>query len=90
MPQEKEKKETSASDQTVRPRPMWQRLVYPLFGMVLSILGVILWLTPVVPGWPLFFIGVPLMFCFHPRLELWGHKKIHAIGQSLKARFKRK
>jgi uncharacterized membrane protein YbaN (DUF454 family) len=89
-PKDKEKKDSFDENQSVRPRPLWQRLLYPFIGFILVILGVILWLMPVVPGFPLFIIGVPLLFCFHPRIELWSRRKLHAIGQSLKNTFKRK
>jgi uncharacterized membrane protein YbaN (DUF454 family) len=90
MPHNKEEKDICTSDQTLRPRPLWQRLVYPFVGIVLIILGIILWITPVVPGFPLIIIGVPLLFCFNPRFELWGRRKMHAVRQSLMNKFKRK
>jgi uncharacterized membrane protein YbaN (DUF454 family) len=90
MQQAEEKKEIDTSDQPVRPRPLWQRLIYPFIGFILIILGIILWLTPVVMGFPLIIIGLPLLFCFHPRLELWGRQKRHVIRQSLMKNFKRK
>jgi hypothetical protein len=90
MPKNKELNDNSTSDQTLRPRPIWQRLIYPFAGIILIILGIVLWITPVVMGFPLIIIGVPLVLCFHPRLELWGRKKIKAIHQSLKSKFKHK
>jgi SAM-dependent methyltransferase len=57
--------------------------------MVLIILGIILWLTPVVMGFPLIIIGVPLLFCFHPRLELWFRRKMHAARLAVMNKVKR-
>jgi uncharacterized membrane protein YbaN (DUF454 family) len=90
MPNDKEEKECFNENQSGRPRPLWQRLLYPIIGFILIILGIILWIMPVVPGFPLIIIGLPLLFCFHSRLEHWIRKKMHTVGQSLKNTFKRK
>jgi SAM-dependent methyltransferase len=57
--------------------------------MILIILGIILWLTPVVMGFPLIIIGMPLLFCFHPRLELWFRRKMHAVRLAIMNKVKR-
>jgi hypothetical protein len=87
MSKNKDKKENSLC---IRSRPLWQRLLYPFVGIVLICLGILLWLTPVVMGWPLFFIGVPLLFCIHPRLELWGRRKTRQMKLAIGKKFKRK
>ena len=86
----KEKKENLTPEPYLRPRPLWQRLIYPFVGIILILLGIILWLTPVVMGFPLIIIGVPLVFCFHPRLELWGRRRIRMMWVKLRKKIKRK
>jgi hypothetical protein len=90
MQQDKEKKEDCTSDLCLKPRPLWQRVVYPFIGMVLVILGIILWIMPVVMGFPLIIMGVPFLFCFNPRLELWIRRKMHTIRLSLMNKIKHK
>jgi SAM-dependent methyltransferase len=80
---------SGAPQQRLRPRPLWQRLLYPFIGAILIILGIILWITPVVPGFPLIIIGVPLLFCFHSRLELWFRRKMHAVRLAIMNKVKR-
>jgi len=50
-------------------RPLWQRIVYPLSGLVLVAVGMIGWLLPVIPGFPLVPLGIPLLFAFSQRWE---------------------
>lgn len=90
MPNNKEQKDCFTKNQPVRPRPLWQRLFYPIIGFILIIIGISLWIMPVIPGFPLIIIGLPLLFCFHSRLERWMRNEMHTIGQSLKNTFKRK
>ncbi|MDO8303257.1 MAG: hypothetical protein Q7T18_08445 [Sedimentisphaerales bacterium] len=79
----KTKNELCTTEQCLRPRPLWQRLVYPLIGVILIILGIIGWLMPVVPGFPLIIIGIPWLACFHPRFELWVRRQMHRIGHAI-------
>lgn len=72
-----------------RWRPLWQRIAYPFAGIILIILGIIGWLLPIVPGFPLILIGVPLVACFHPKLEHAVRAKMRTIGQAIKRRFKK-
>ncbi|MBM4103428.1 MAG: methyltransferase domain-containing protein [Planctomycetes bacterium] len=81
--------QSDSAQQPLRPRPLWQRLLYPFIGIILVILGIILWLTPVVMGFPLIIIGVPLLFCFHPRLELRFRRKMHTIRLMMMNKVKR-
>jgi uncharacterized membrane protein YbaN (DUF454 family) len=83
------KEAKKAPQQCPRPRPLWQRLLYPFIGAILIIVGIILWIMPVVMGFPLIIIGVPLLFCFHPRLELWIRRKMHAARQAIMNRIKK-
>ena len=47
------KNEITTTKQCLRVRPLWQRMVYPIIGGILIILGVIVWIMPVIPGFPL-------------------------------------
>jgi uncharacterized membrane protein YbaN (DUF454 family) len=90
MPMDKKTKENlTTEEQCLKPRPFWQRVIYPLVGMILIILGIILWIMPVVMGFPLIIIGVPLVCCFHPRLEQWVRRKMHTLHQAIKNKLKR-
>jgi uncharacterized membrane protein YbaN (DUF454 family) len=84
------KNQICTTSQCLRPRPLWQRLVYPLVGVVLVVVGVILWIMPVVPGFPLIIIGVLLCACLHPRLELWVRRQMHVIGHAIRQKVKHK
>jgi hypothetical protein len=77
------KNEICTTEQCLRPRPLWQRAVYPIIGIILIITGIIGWLTPVIPGFPLIIIGIPWLACFHPRFELWVRRQMHNIGQKI-------
>jgi uncharacterized membrane protein YbaN (DUF454 family) len=77
------KNEICTTQQCLRPRPLWQRLVYPMLGIILIIAGIIGWLTPVIPGFPLIIIGIPWLACFHPRFELWVRRQMHLIGHAI-------
>jgi uncharacterized membrane protein YbaN (DUF454 family) len=80
---------SDAPQQPLRPRPLWQRLLYPFLGAILIIVGIILWITPVVMGFPLIIIGVPLLFCFHPRLEHWIRSRMHAARLAIMNKIKK-
>lgn len=82
------KNQLATTEQCLRPRPWWQRLLYPLVGIILIILGIIGWLTPVIPGVPLIIIGIPWLACFHPRLELWVRRQMHRIGHAIKEKIR--
>ena len=67
----------------LRYRPLWQRLVYPIVGLILMAIGTIGWLVPIIPGFPLIIIGFPLLFCFHPRVELYVRSNMRRFGRYL-------
>jgi len=76
-----DKKARDAAGEYIRHRPLWQRIVYPVLGFILVILGIIGWVVPIVMGFPLIIIGIPLLFCFHPRLEWQVRGYLRRIGQ---------
>ncbi len=43
------------------------RLLTALAGVVLILLGLILWILPVVPGFGLVLVGLPMVMAVHPR-----------------------
>jgi uncharacterized membrane protein YbaN (DUF454 family) len=59
--------------QKVRPRPWWQRILFPLLGVVLVVAGIIFLFTPI-PLAVLAVIGFPFLFCFNPRIEKKARK----------------
>ena len=69
------------AEQGIRHRPLWQRVIYPVLGLILVILGIIGWVVPIVMGFPLIIIGLPLLFCFHPRLEWRMRGYLRRMGQ---------
>ncbi len=48
-------------------QPWPVRLALGMAGLLLIVVGIIGWLTPVVPGFPLIFVGLPMLFGVHPR-----------------------
>ncbi|MEO0652887.1 MAG: hypothetical protein AAFZ65_19590 [Planctomycetota bacterium] len=50
-------------------RPLWKRVVLPLVGALLVVAGLVLWLTPVLPGGFLTYLGIPLLFAASPQTE---------------------
>ena len=52
-------------------RPVWQRVVLPGVGVLCMLVGIIGVIAPVIPGWPLFIIGAPLLVAFSRRWERW-------------------
>lgn len=58
-------------------------------GLFLIVLGIVLGLTPIVPGFGLVFVGLPLVMSVHPRgrsvSARWG-RKLRAAGRLLRTR----
>ncbi|MBN2145162.1 MAG: hypothetical protein JW774_11110 [Candidatus Aureabacteria bacterium] len=50
-------------------RPLWKKILYPLIGIGLILMGIVGWIIPVIPGFPLIIIGVPLLFFFNRTYE---------------------
>jgi hypothetical protein len=90
MTETSNKNASTAKKLRLRFRPLWQRFAYPLIGIILIFLGIIGWLVPVVPGFPLIIIGLPLLFCFHPRLELRVRNYLQRLGRFLMNKIRRK
>jgi uncharacterized membrane protein YbaN (DUF454 family) len=59
--------------QKVPRRPWWQRIIFPLMGVVLVVAGIIFFFTPI-PLAVLAVVGFPFLFCFHPRVEKRARK----------------
>lgn len=89
MAEIKNKREAEDKEQ-LQYRPLWQRLVYPIVGLILIALGIIGWLVPIIPGFPLIIIGFPLLFCFHPRIELFVRRNMRRFGHYLMKLIRRK
>ena len=53
-------------------RPLWQRLILPVVGALMIIVGTFGLIVPIIPGILLFAIGFPLLFCFHQTSEDWA------------------
>jgi hypothetical protein len=71
-------------------RPWWQRLVYPVLGLVVLLFGIFASIMPLVPGGMLIPVGFIMMMCVHPRWERWGRSRVAsaiAVLQRLMARF---
>jgi uncharacterized membrane protein YbaN (DUF454 family) len=74
----------------LRFRPLWQRFAYPIVGLILISLGLLLWMLPIVPGFPLIIIGLPLLFCFHPRVELRMRLLLRRLGHLIMKKIRKK
>jgi len=73
-----------------KKRKIGNHFIYPVVGIILVILGAILWLLPVIPGFPLIIIGLPLLFCFHPRIEFLFHRYLKSLGRFLMKKIRKK
>jgi uncharacterized membrane protein YbaN (DUF454 family) len=71
-------------------RPLWQRLILPVVGALMIIVGMFGLIVPIIPGILLFGIGFPLLFCFHQTSEDWAIGIEHRWYARLKRLFVRK
>ena len=68
----------------LRAAKQWPRGVRLVVGLVCLVLGVIGILIPIIPGWPLFFVALPLIVSVSPALQrIWEryldrHPKVRA------------
>ena len=69
---------------------MWQRLILPVVGALMIIVGAFGLIVPIIPGVLLFAIGFPLLFCFHQTSEDWAIGIEHQWYAWLKRLFVRK
>lgn len=46
-----------------------KKIIITIFGTVLVIVGLVGWLMPVIPGFPLVIIGLPMMLALTPWAE---------------------
>ena len=60
--------------QPAPPRPWWQRILLPIVGLVLMIVGIVGAIMPVIPGAPLIPLGFPLFCCFNRTAEDWARR----------------
>jgi hypothetical protein len=60
-------------------RPVWQRVLYPLAGVVLLVLAVIGSLLPVVPGFLFAIPAVWLLCCSRQRWERAGRRALRGL-----------
>ena len=63
-------------------RPIYQRLLLPVLGLVLIALGIIGIILPFVPGFPALLLGLIFCSCVHQPSEVWMRGKVN----NLKAR----
>ncbi len=63
-------------------RPIYQRLLFPIVGLVLIALGILGVILPFVPGLPALLLGLVLCSCVHQPAEVWMRGKV----SNLKAR----
>jgi uncharacterized membrane protein YbaN (DUF454 family) len=64
-------------------RPLYQRLLLPVLGLVLIVLGVIGIILPLVPGLPAFMLGLIFCSCAHHPSEVWMRAKTKAMKDRL-------
>ncbi len=60
-------------------RPIYQRLLLPVLGLVLIVLGIIGIILPFVPGLPAFLLGLICCSCVHHPAEVWMRRKVNAL-----------
>ena len=59
-------------------RPWWQRILLPLVGLVAIVVGFVFLWIPLAPTSPFLVIGIPFLFCFHPRCENFVRQRMAA------------
>lgn len=64
-------------------RPFYQRLLLPVLGLVLIVLGIIGLLLPFVPGFPAFVLGLIFCSCIHHPAEVWMRAKTKIMKDRL-------
>jgi hypothetical protein len=70
-------------------RPRWQRIVLPICGVLLCLVGIAGCIMPIVPGFPLLLIGFPMLFCFNQEWEKWARGQIKRLGRGCKHAYTR-
>ncbi len=88
--QEKYKNNDAELAERMKGRPLWQRIILPVVGTIFFIIGIIVWLIPVLPGFPFLIIGLPMIFCFNRRYELGMRKLLRKISRSLIKKMQKK
>lgn len=76
-------------DQALHHRPMWQRLLLPFVGLLCVLVAAVGGFIPLIPGWPLALIGLPLLAAFNPRYEAWIRRKMRRAWCAIRRRFGR-
>ncbi|MBA4388914.1 MAG: hypothetical protein C0404_13105 [Verrucomicrobia bacterium] len=81
----------------LKRRPLYQRILLPIAGILLIITGIIGMLLPLMPQWPFIILGIPLALSFHHKTEAWGRKHTNRVvdwfieqGKKILAWFRRK
>ena len=64
-------------------RPLYQRILLPILGLVLIVLGIIGIILPLVPGLPAFLLGLICCSCAHHPAEVWMRAKTKALRTRL-------
>ena len=64
-------------------RPIYQRLLLPVLGLVLIALGIIGIILPFVPGFPALLLGLIFCSCAHHPAEVWMRGKTKALKAQL-------
>lgn len=76
--------------------PGWRPWIRPILGLGLVLLGLLLWILPVVPGFVLSIVGAPMLLSLWPRREARFKRGMHAWlvqtrwGKALAERLKRR
>lgn len=58
--------------------PGWRPWIRPILGLGLVLLGLLLWILPVVPGFVLALVGAPMLLSLWPRREARFKRGLHA------------
>ena len=65
-------------DHPRRNHSLLRRILIAGAGAILIILGLIGWIIPIIPGFPLVFVGIPMVIAIHPAVDKaarrWGRR----------------
>lgn len=76
---DEKKTEDDDLDEEVKPRPLHHRIILPIIGVSLIILGIIGIFVPVMPQLLFIIPGIPLALSFHPKTEAWGRRFVRRL-----------
>lgn len=80
----KELLRSKTHDGEPRPHSPVRRIVIAIAGGILIILGLVGWIVPIIPGFPLIIVGVPMVIAVHPALDRAARRWARRLYEKLR------